>query len=31
LDKACAVGAYVTTQRGANPVYNVDEVVAQFS
>jgi fructokinase len=31
LDKACAVGAYVTTQRGANPVYNVNEVVAQFS
>jgi fructokinase len=31
LEKACAVGAYVATQRGANPVYNVDEVVAQFS
>jgi len=31
LEKACAVGAYVTTQRGANPIYNVDEVVAQFS
>ncbi|AMR30237.1 hypothetical protein A0256_01780 [Mucilaginibacter sp. PAMC 26640] len=29
--KACAVGAYVTTQRGANPVYKVEEVVAQFS
>lgn len=31
LEKACAVGAYVTTQRGANPVYKVDEVTAQFS
>ncbi|TFF40834.1 carbohydrate kinase family protein [Mucilaginibacter psychrotolerans] len=31
LEKSCAVGAYVTTQRGANPVYNVEEVVAQFS
>ncbi|MEO7211309.1 carbohydrate kinase [Mucilaginibacter sp.] len=31
LEKACAVGAYVTTQRGANPVYKVDEVAAQFA
>lgn len=31
IEKACAVGAYVTSQRGANPVYDVDEVVAQFS
>lgn len=31
LEKACAVGAFVTSQRGANPVYNVDEVVTKFS
>ncbi|RWY47118.1 carbohydrate kinase [Mucilaginibacter gilvus] len=31
LQKACAVGAYVASQRGANPVYKVDEVLAQFS
>ena len=31
IQKACAVGAYVTSQRGANPVYIVDEVVEQFS
>jgi fructokinase len=26
LDNACAIGAYVTTKRGANPVYNRDEI-----
>lgn len=27
LLNACAIGAYVTSQRGANPVYNQDEIV----
>lgn len=26
LDNACAIGAYVTTKRGANPVYVQDEI-----
>ncbi|MBD1395476.1 carbohydrate kinase family protein [Mucilaginibacter glaciei] len=26
LDNACAIGAYVTTKRGANPVYIRDEI-----
>jgi len=30
LEKACAVGAYVTGKRGANPVYNMDEVMASM-
>jgi fructokinase len=28
LLNACAIGAYVTSQRGANPVYNQDEIVS---
>ncbi|TSD62639.1 carbohydrate kinase [Inquilinus sp. KBS0705] len=28
LEKACAVGAYVAGQRGANPEYKIDEVLA---
>lgn len=27
LKNACAIGAFVTSQRGANPVYNQDEIV----
>jgi fructokinase len=27
LLNACAIGAFVTSQRGANPVYNQDEIV----
>lgn len=27
LLNACAIGAYVTSKRGANPVYNQDEIV----
>jgi len=30
LEKACAIGAFVTTQRGANPVYNeaaIDSII----
>ncbi|OOQ59031.1 carbohydrate kinase family protein [Mucilaginibacter pedocola] len=30
LEKACAVGAYVASQRGANPVYKVEEVAEKF-
>ncbi|GAC1308422.1 MAG: carbohydrate kinase [Mucilaginibacter sp.] len=26
LKRACAVGAFVTTQRGANPVYNMSDI-----
>jgi fructokinase len=26
LNNACAIGAYVTSKRGANPVYNRDEI-----
>jgi fructokinase len=26
LQKACAIGAFVTTRRGANPVYNWDDI-----
>jgi len=28
LEKACAIGAFVTSKRGANPVYNMDEINA---
>ncbi|MBK0380402.1 carbohydrate kinase family protein [Mucilaginibacter segetis] len=28
LEKACAVGAYVTSQRGANPVYKIEDITA---
>jgi fructokinase len=28
LNKACAIGAFVTTKRGANPVYNAQEIDA---
>jgi fructokinase len=27
LLNSCAIGAYVTSQRGANPIYNQDEIV----
>jgi fructokinase len=28
LERACAVGAYVTAQRGATPVYNIDQIIS---
>jgi fructokinase len=28
LEKACSIGAFVTTKRGANPVYNQEEINA---
>ncbi|MEO6149120.1 MAG: carbohydrate kinase [Mucilaginibacter sp.] len=28
LEKACAIGAFVATKRGANPAYNKDEIKA---
>lgn len=30
IERACAVGAYVASQRGANPEYNVEKVVARM-
>jgi len=31
LEQACAIGAFVTSKRGANPVYNWDEIDAIIS
>lgn len=30
LERACLIGAYVATQRGATPAYNPEEITAQY-